>query len=108
MGETDFVALSLHTHDDILSTVVRGFGTLYRLSEREFDVLFLAATGSGTKEIAVALGLSPRTVEQYWGRIYRKMACPDREGVFAALIRYCIADRLPSSALRCAPRVQAK
>lgn len=57
------------------------------LSERELDVLRLAAAGKSDREIVKALDLSPKTVETYLQRIYAKLgvrnqsaavACPTR------------------------------
>ncbi len=49
-----------------------------RLSERERDVLRLLADGLSDREIAAALGLSPRTAESHVSNILRKLAVPNR------------------------------
>ena len=43
------------------------------LSARETEILRLAATGKTTRQIADALGLSPRTIDTYTRRIYDKL-----------------------------------
>jgi len=44
-----------------------------RLSDREFRVLCLIAAGETNAEIAAELGISPKTVSTYRGRILEKM-----------------------------------
>lgn len=46
---------------------------LARLSTREREVMWLVADGRQNREIAVTLGLSPRTVEIYKARMMEKM-----------------------------------
>ncbi|MFE5486885.1 helix-turn-helix transcriptional regulator [Streptomyces sp. NPDC056527] len=48
------------------------------LTEREREVARVAGTGRRTREIAEALGLSPRTVEVHLSRIYRKLEIGSR------------------------------
>jgi DNA-binding CsgD family transcriptional regulator len=56
------------------------------LTEREVEVLRLAATGLTTAEVAERLYLSPRTVESHLQRIYAKLAVPSR----GAAIRFAV------------------
>lgn len=64
--------------------------SLQTLSARESEVLKLIAEGVGNKQIAVRLGVSPRTVETHRERIMRKL---DLHSV-AALTRFAIAEGL--------------
>ena len=45
------------------------------LSPRETEVLVATARGCCTKEIALALGLSAKTIEYFWTRIFVKLRC---------------------------------
>jgi two-component system response regulator DesR len=49
-----------------------------RLSEREREVLELMASGSTNREIAESLHLSPWTVKEYTGALYRKLDVRNR------------------------------
>jgi NarL family two-component system response regulator LiaR len=56
------------------------------LSERELEVLKLAAKGMSNKEIAAQLALSVRTVQSHLGRIFDKLGVSSRtEAVLRAL-----------------------
>lgn len=58
------------------------------LSARETEILQLAARGDRTKEIAVALGVSTRTIESHLTSIYSKLGVANRtEAVMEALER---------------------
>jgi len=48
------------------------------LSEREMEVLKLAAKGMSNKDIADHLFLSPRTVQAHLGHIFNKLAVASR------------------------------
>ena len=50
-------------------------GTIEALTARETQVLRLFATGLSTREVAAALGISPKTVETHRIRIYEKLGC---------------------------------
>lgn len=56
------------------------------LSAREREVLQLVVEGSGNKETAERLGISPKTVEVHRARIASKLGIPDLPG----LVRYAI------------------
>ena len=49
-----------------------------RLSEREQEVLSLMASGATNREIAESLHLSPWTVKEYTGGVYRKLGVRNR------------------------------
>lgn len=57
------------------------------LTERERDVLRLLAEGQRTKEIADTLGISPKTVETYRGRIMLKLGIDNLPGLVKFAIR---------------------
>lgn len=57
------------------------------LSEREREILLLAADGLTAKQIGVALGLSDRTITTHFGRIYSKLGVNSRLGAIRAATR---------------------
>jgi len=69
-------------------------GPLSGLSEKEREILFMMAHGHDTSYIATSLGLSPKTVRNYFSRIYAKLGTGNRlrtvlyaRGSFARLAR---------------------
>ncbi|GAA1981575.1 response regulator transcription factor [Catenulispora subtropica] len=64
--------LAAALHAFLAHPVVTGTA-YYRLTAREAEVLSLLGTGLRTAEIAVLLGLSPRTVDNHRRRIYAKL-----------------------------------
>ena len=60
------------------------------LSEREYQVLRLIGAGKSVGEIASALGLSPKTVSTYRGRLLAKMGFTSN----ADLVKYVVANGL--------------
>jgi FixJ family two-component response regulator len=72
---------------------------LARLTSREREVLDQAARGLHAKEIAAALGISPRTVEVHKSRIMDKLEVRN----IAELVRFAVA----AEALRRAPTDEA-
>ena len=56
------------------------------LSIRERQVLQLIAEGSSTKDIAIQLGISAKTVESHRSKLMRKLDIHDTAG----LVRYAI------------------
>jgi two-component system, NarL family, invasion response regulator UvrY len=60
------------------------------LSDREYRVMWLIASGKQINEIAAELSLSPSTISTYRARILRKLALTNN----AALVRYAIKYRL--------------
>ncbi len=58
-----------------------------KLTAREREVLRLLAQGRRTKEIALALDISPKTVETYRGRIMLKLDIDNLVGLVKFAIR---------------------
>lgn len=56
------------------------------LSSREEDVLRLAAKGLAGKQIAKALGISPKTVEHHKTRAFRRLGVPNQAAAVAQLV----------------------
>jgi two-component system, NarL family, invasion response regulator UvrY len=63
-----------------------------RASQREYEVLCLIGCGKTVKQIAIELGLSPKTVSTHRARLLRKM----RFTSSAELIRYAVQHGLSS------------
>jgi DNA-binding NarL/FixJ family response regulator len=55
------------------------------LSRREAEIVAAAVHGLDTKATASALGLSPKTVDEYWRRTYRKFGCGSRIQILARI-----------------------
>jgi FixJ family two-component response regulator len=68
-----------------------GAEKLARLTSREREVLDHAARGLHAKEIAAALGISPRTVEVHKSRIMEKLGVRN----MAELVRFAVAAEAP-------------
>jgi RNA polymerase sigma factor (sigma-70 family) len=68
-----------------------GVEKLARLTSREREVLDHAARGLHAKEIAAALGISPRTVEVHKSRIMEKLEVRN----MAELVRFAVAAEAP-------------
>ena len=60
------------------------------LSNREFTVMKMIASGKSLKEIAAELSLSPKTVSTYRSRILNKVHVRSN----AELVRYCLKHKL--------------
>lgn len=60
------------------------------LSDREYRVMWLIASGNQINEIAEEMSLSPSTISTYRARIMRKLALTNN----AALVRYAMKYRL--------------
>jgi len=54
------------------------FRKKYRLTEREFEITGLLVTGKSTKEIAYAVGISKRTVDNHIYNIFKKCGIQSR------------------------------
>ncbi len=61
-----------------------------KLSDREYRVMWLLATGKQISEIAREMGLSPSTVSTYRTRILRKLGLTSN----AALVHYAVRHQL--------------
>ena len=86
-----------HLADDILATLAEGDGAgRGPLTPRQREVVSLIAAGKTMKEIAVALGMSPRTVETHK---YQAMETLGLQTT-AELIRYAIAQGLADPTAR--------
>ncbi len=57
------------------------------LTERELEVLSLAAGGASGPEIARQLVISPTTVKSHFENIYEKLGVPDRAAAVATALR---------------------
>jgi DNA-binding CsgD family transcriptional regulator len=62
------------------------------LTERELEVLGLAAAGSSGPEIARLLTISPTTVKTHFENIYEKLGAPDRASAVATALRLGLID----------------
>ncbi len=71
----------------ILAKRGKGEKTQAQLSERELEVLRLAAAGLANKEIAADLGLSPRTVQSHIRNILNKLVVASRVEAVVLAIR---------------------
>lgn len=74
---------SAHHDADILALLARR----HQLSRREAQVLALLASGRQIKEMARDLGLSPETVKEYLGTLYRKAGVTGRAALMAQVLR---------------------
>jgi len=69
------------------ATVGRAVAREFSLTRRETQVLLATTRGNCTKETAIELGLSGKTVEYFWARIFRKLHCACQVEVMALLLR---------------------
>jgi DNA-binding NarL/FixJ family response regulator len=65
-----------------------------RLSDREFEVFELLGQGLGTQDIAVRLGISPKTVEVHRAHIREKLEMPTGAAVVRFAVRWIEARNL--------------
>lgn len=73
-----------------VTDVVHGFAREHKLSRRECEVLSLTCEGMHTKRIALELGCSSKTIEEYWCRIYSKTGRFSRLEVVSSLLRRAV------------------
>jgi DNA-binding CsgD family transcriptional regulator len=76
--------------------VIVNFATGHQLSGRETEVLAAASMGLSTKETAIEMNLSGKTVEYFWTRIFKKVRCDSKLEVMSVLFRWALC-RMPSS-----------
>lgn len=69
------------------------------LTPREWEVLAILVTGAATREISARLHISPRTVTNHLGNIYRKLGVRTRSEA--------VAYTLGTSGMRSVPSVHA-
>ena len=65
-------------------------GPLYKLTDRQIEVLKLVAEGLRTREIAKRLSLSVKTVESHRGEIMKRLGIHD----VVSLVRYAIRNKI--------------
>ena len=70
---------------------------LERLTARENEVLEALLEGKHSREIAAALGISPRTVEVYKSRLMEKMQVSRTSELLRIMIAYRLASGKPST-----------
>lgn len=84
-------ALSPAVVRKVMNRISRTAPRTVALSEREREVLEIAATGAGNKKIAKELSLSPRTVEAHMRSIFDRLGVTSRtEAVTQAVRRHWI------------------
>jgi DNA-binding CsgD family transcriptional regulator len=74
----------------ILCQLVDRVGDRHSLSVRERAVLRLTASGLHTKAVAAELDCSPKTVEEHWKRMLRKVPGRSRQLVVALVLAEAI------------------
>ena len=87
-------------HPSVTAKVLRRFrgggpvdgGTGSELSEREHEVLRIAATGQSNKDVAAALGISPRTVQEHLRNVFRKLGAASRTEAVVTALRLGLID----------------
>jgi DNA-binding CsgD family transcriptional regulator len=88
---------SVGSFDDAIrvrfGSLVARISAAYRLTPRETEVLRGAALGRSTKAVASDLLCSPKTVEEYWRRIYRRFDLASRQEILARLLWVSLAAR---------------
>jgi DNA-binding CsgD family transcriptional regulator len=80
----------LYPLPDRLDAFVQAFADKHGLSPQQAAVLRQSACGLTRKEVAALMGVSPRTVEEHWRRIYGKTDCRSEPQVVARLLALVI------------------
>lgn len=63
-----------------------------KLTKRELEVLSLIYFGLKNNEIAVKLGISPRTVENHIEKVFKKLGAKNRTEAVINAIRFSILE----------------
>jgi DNA-binding CsgD family transcriptional regulator len=79
-------------HEELLRTI----HLPRRLSPREAEVVSAGLRGLHTKATAAELGLSPKTVDELWRRVYRKIGCSSRIEVLSRIMARALLPRARS------------
>jgi DNA-binding CsgD family transcriptional regulator len=69
-----------------LGALIERVAIRHGLTRREKQVLEGAALGRNTKTVAMELLCSPKTIEEYWRRIYRRFKIASRQEILAQLL----------------------
>lgn len=78
-----------------MSTLYSSLPSPERLTDRELEVLQLAAAGKTNREIAHDLVIVPRTVEQHMAHINKKLGVKNRTQAALYAVRMGIVDEGP-------------
>jgi len=76
-----------------IDQVLRQLRLPRKLSRRERQVAAGCALGLDTKATAAELGLSPKTVDEFWRRVYRKLNCHSRIEVLSIILSQVLTQR---------------
>lgn len=58
------------------------------LTKRELEVLKYILLGKTAKQIAKEINLSHRTIEEYTGKIKRKLQCHHKSEIYSKIVQY--------------------
>ena len=94
VGESRAIFLAQQHADQVPGAGVTGLADHeWPLTDRETQVARLAVTGATDRTIAAQLGLSPRTVSNHLGAVYRKLDLDGRAALTAVFATVAQADR---------------
>ena len=89
---------STTTTDAPLDLLLTNFRSRHHLSTREAEIVRAAARGLCTKETAAEMDCSPKTIDELWRRVYRKIGCDSRLAVVAQLLASALDGAVPAHA----------